>query len=111
MAAERFLPLAERLAAILADWGSHGPPRRPRNGHTANCPNWLKPVRWGKRCGLCWAEGNGATPSIQVTKEEVPQVRGVNEPPNNISSPVKPPELRSCARCFYPTTDPEGHCS
>lgn len=99
MRAQRAAELAQEAIARAArhaeDWGSTAAPRRPRNGHTADCPRQMDPrFRGVGRCGLCWAESNGQVPSSLVPKEEVPQVS----------------ELRSCRRCFAPTTDPEGHC-
>lgn len=87
-----------RAQQLADDWGRHGPPRRPRNGHTANCPRWLEPVRWGRRCGLCWAEGNGCEkPVIAITTTAATSVD-------------MPAELRACPRCYRPTTSPEDHC-
>lgn len=125
-AAELAATAVARALAHAEDWGTTAAPRRPLNGHSGDCPNRLDGRM--RRCSLCRAELiardarviNGvvvsaesvlAPASSQVPKEEVPQVRAVNECPNNISAPVKPGELRACVRCFYPTTDPEGHCS
>lgn len=95
-AAELAAAAVARAAAHAEDWGSTAAPRRPRNGHGADCPRQMDPrFRDARRCGLCWADGNGAEPSSQVPEEEVPQVS----------------ELRSCLTCFAPTTDPEGHCT
>lgn len=100
----------ERATGRAEDWGSNAAPRRPRNGHTADCPQQMEPIGRRGRCRFCWAQNHAREPSFQVQKQEDQQVRGVNEPPNNISASVKAAELGACPRCYYPTTDPERHC-
>lgn len=98
-----------RAQALVDDWGRHGPPRRPRNGHTANCPNWAEPARWHSRCGLCWAETQGRPePSTVDTGAR----NGLNVGAEKGRPPANPQvsELAACSRCYAPTTDPEGHC-
>jgi hypothetical protein len=96
--------LDERLAALVDDWGRHAPPRRPRNGHRADCPDQhLGHIR---RCRHCIADVIGREP------RDVKAIHELNEPRDFISAPVNTgPELRQCPRCYSPTTEPERHCT
>jgi hypothetical protein len=90
---------ARTRAAELADGWDHAAPRRPLNGHRADCPDRLTgPAR---HCRHCRADIIGAEPTPQIPLA-----------PNPVT-PTETPEplVRACPRCFSPTTDPEGHCA
>lgn len=50
--------LAAHLAEKIDDPASRALRRNRRNGHSADCPNWRRPV---DLCGVCRAEVNGRT--------------------------------------------------
>lgn len=88
--------LSDRLEALLADWGNHAPPRRPRMGHSRDCPNSGRPMR---RCAWCRAEAlgrdDGTTPA---TPADAPAA----------AQPLA--ELRACTTCYRPTDHPSVLC-
>lgn len=107
---------AEALAYVhdrVDDWDCHAAPRRPRNGHLASCPDWLEPVRPGRRCGFCWAEANGRQDpplSTEMSRRSQPL-----SSPDAVSTPVlvaeMSVELSACRGCFSPTDSPSGLCA
>jgi hypothetical protein len=118
-------------AAARAESFDNAPPRRPLNGHTADCPNRLDGRM--RQCGLCRAEALGQHGTV-VNGVIVPErsalasgSRVVSDPARNIAQgrdqrrhlaavpdvhpdrprhpePEREPELRSCRGCFAPTT-------
>jgi hypothetical protein len=82
-------------------WGDNAAPRRPKLGHTADCPNNGRPMR---RCGLCRAEQLGAhgTRPAAVGAVAVRAYLNAQRDPE--------PEERACTRCYAPTVHPSGLC-
>lgn len=123
---------AELAAAAVARAAAHAesydsaPPRRPMNGHSGDCPNRYDGRM--RRCSLCRAEllARDARVINGVVVPEASVLTGNGQrrlenrrdsTPGNMPSPSTVDagqrvdlELRACLRCFYPTTDPEGHC-
>lgn len=88
--------LAERLQGHLEDWGSNAAPRRPRLGHTADCPDNGRPLPRTGRCRFCRAEALERRPPAVADRA---------------ASGVEPlTELRACTRCHRPTDHPSSLC-
>lgn len=58
---------ALRRAAERAEGYDNGPPRRRRNGHSPDCPDWAD--RSAFRCPSCVGERNGTPPSRPAPRE------------------------------------------
>lgn len=96
--AKRAAQLDERLRRQLEDWGNHAEPRRPRLGHTADCPNNGRPMR---RCRFCRAEQLGR-------RDQTPPAAGAPERSDLEAAPLA--ELRACTHCHRPTDHPSVLC-
>lgn len=77
-------------------WGSPYPPRRPRNGHVADCPRWGDPNPC--KCRHCRAE------------RLEPVRRPTTAPAGTASAGERLHELVACAGCYTPTDHPTGRC-
>lgn len=93
----------QRAQAHTDDWGSNAPPRRPRLGHTPDCPNNGRPMR---RCSWCRAENLGAEPG-QPRLRLAGVVEALRSQP---SQPEPAAELRACTTCYRPTDHPTVLC-
>lgn len=125
---------SDPAAAVAQAWAraesfDNAAPRRPMNGHTADCPNRLDGRM--RQCGLCRAEAIGHRGTV-INGVIVPErsalasgVHVVSDPARNIaqprdqrrhlaavpdSVPNREPELRSCRGCFTPTDNPDRLC-
>lgn len=88
-----------RAEAHADAWGDNAAPRRPKLGHTADCPDNGRPMR---RCGLCRAEAleaHGTRPAAGVVQALIASH------PDRPRHPV--PEEHACPRCYRPTTSPD----
>lgn len=101
----------QRAQARADDWGSNGPPRRPRLGHTADCPNNGRPLPRKGPCRFCRAEALGRREPHSTWRPARPGdtpgqlVPGEGDTP----WPHQPPTVqeRACSRCYRPTTQPD----
>ncbi|MER7002228.1 hypothetical protein ABT297_04155 [Dactylosporangium sp. NPDC000555] len=98
--------LDARLQANVEDWGNHAPPRRPRLGHTADCPDNGRPMPRSGRCRFCRAEALGADPARSAWPVAAPT------PARPSTAPERVAELRACTgpHCYRPTDHPSGLC-
>lgn len=90
-----------RASAHLEAWGDSAPPRRPRLGHTADCPDNARPMPRSGRCRHCRAEAleaHGTRPAAGV----VPALLGSH--PDRPRHPEPAVQERACSRCYRPTT-------
>lgn len=94
--------LAARLQAHVDDWAGHAPPRRPRLGHTADCPDNARPMPRSGRCRHCRAEAleaHGTRPAAGVVQALIASH------PDRPSHPGPAVQEHACPRCYRPTTD------
>lgn len=95
------------LQAHVDDWGSHAPPRRPKLGHTADCPDNGRPMARSGRCRFCRAEAleaHGRRPVAGVVQALIASH------PDRPRHPEPEPDrvqARACGRCYRPTTQPD----
>jgi hypothetical protein len=109
--AELAAEAAARASAHAEDWGTCAPPRRPRQGHTADCPDNGRPMPRSGRCRFCRAEALeavGRRPLAGVVRALIDS--HPDRPRHPAPEPDPAPEERACVRCYAPTVHPSGLC-
>lgn len=100
--AELAAEAAARAAAHADAWGDNAPPRRPKLGHTADCPDNGRPMPRSGQCSHCRAEAleaHGTRPLAGVVRALI------DSHPDRPRHP-EPDRVveRACVRCYRPTT-------